>query len=69
VLAAILLVGTATFGWAAVSYRLTHPGALIGFAEDTAQVAGELLAAGAAIALTVQGVRHYLRPDRAQHVG
>jgi hypothetical protein len=65
-LAAILLVGTATFGWAAVSYRLTHPGALIGFAEDTIQVGGELLAVGAAIALTVQSVRHHQGAHRAQ---
>jgi hypothetical protein len=32
--ASILLIGAATLGSAAVSFRLTHPGAVIGFAED-----------------------------------
>ena len=57
VVAAILLIGTATFGWAAVSFRLTHPGLVIGFAEDSPQLAGELLAVAAGLAVTVQFIR------------
>lgn len=58
VFAAILLIGSATLGAAAVSYRLTHPGAVIGFAEDSLQVLGEAITLGAGIAATVQLVRH-----------
>ena len=32
--AAILLIGAATFGSAAVSFRLTHPGLVFGFAAE-----------------------------------
>jgi hypothetical protein len=55
--AAILLIGTATFGWAAVSYRLTHPTAVVGFAEDCLQLAGEALAVGAVLAVSVDAGR------------
>ena len=52
--AAVLLVGAATLGSAAISYRLTHPGAIIGFAEDTLQLAGEVIALVAGLGATVQ---------------
>ena len=56
--AAILLIGAATFGSAAVSFRLTHPGLVIGFAEDSIQLVGEVIAVVAGIAATVQIVRN-----------
>jgi hypothetical protein len=56
--ASILLIGAATFGWAAVSFRLTHPGAVIGFTEDCIQLVGEAIAVVAGIAATVQLVRN-----------
>jgi hypothetical protein len=56
--AAILLIGAATFGSASVSFRLTHPGLVIGFAEDSLQLVGEVIAVVAGIAATVQLVRH-----------
>src|SRR6266516_6934279 len=56
--ASILLIGAATLGSAAVSFRLTHPGAVIGFAEDCIQLTGEAIAAVAGIAATVQLVRN-----------
>jgi hypothetical protein len=52
--AAILLVGSFTVGWQAVSYRITHPGAVMGFAEDTLQLAGEAIAVAAGVAAVVQ---------------
>jgi hypothetical protein len=64
VFALILLVGAVTFGSAAVSYRVTHPGAGIGFAEDWLQLVGEAIAIGAGIAVTVQLGRHRLVADR-----
>ncbi len=66
--ASVLLIGAATLGSAAVFFRLTHPGAVIGFAEDSIQLAGEAIAAVAGIAATVQLVRHRLGSDR-QTVG
>src|SRR2546429_9156793 len=56
--AAILLIGAATLGSAAVSFRLTHPGAVIGFTEDSIQLAGEAIALVAGIAATVQLVQN-----------
>ena len=56
--AAILLIGAATFGSAAVSFRLTHPELIIGFAEDSLQLVGEVIAVVAGIAATVQLVRN-----------
>jgi hypothetical protein len=56
--AAILLIGAATFGSASVSFRLTHPELVIGFAEDSLQLVGEVIAIVAGIAATVQLVRH-----------
>src|SRR2546429_527616 len=47
--ASILLIGAATLGSAAVSFRLTHPGAVIGFAEDCIQLTGEAIAAVAGV--------------------
>ena len=64
--AVILLIGSATLGSAGVSFRLTHPGAVLGFAEDSIQLAGEVIAAGAGIAATVQRGRHRLVVDRHQ---
>jgi hypothetical protein len=55
--AIILLIGAATLGSASVSFRLTHPGLAIGFAEDSLQVVGEANAAVAGIAATVQLIR------------
>src|SRR5919108_2889610 len=55
--AAILLIGDATFGSASVSFRLTHPGLVIGFTEDSLQLIGEVIAVVAGIAATVQLVR------------
>jgi hypothetical protein len=43
VLALVLLLGSGTLGWAAVSYRLSHPQEILSFSEDALQVAGELL--------------------------
>ena len=56
--AAILLIGAATLGSAAVSFRLTHPWAVIGFTEDSIQLAGEAIAVVAGIAATIQLVRY-----------
>jgi hypothetical protein len=56
--AAILLIGAATFGSASVYFRLTHPGLVIGFAEDSLQLVGEVIAVVAGIAATVQLVRN-----------
>ena len=56
--AAILLIGAATFGSASVSFRLTHPGLVIGFTEDSLQLIGEVIAIVAGIAATVQFVRN-----------
>jgi len=56
--AAILLIGAATFGSASVSFRLTHPGLIIGFIEDSLQLIGEVIAIVAGIAETVQFVRN-----------
>ncbi len=56
--AAILLIGAATFGSASVSFRLTHPGLIIGFIEDSLQLIGEVIAIVAGIAATVQFVRN-----------
>jgi hypothetical protein len=52
--AAVLLAGSATFGAAAISYRLGHPAAAIPFAEDTLQLLGEAIATGAGIAATMR---------------
>ena len=56
--AAILLIGAATFGSASVSFRVTHPGLVIGFAEDSLQLVGEVIAIVAGIAATVQLIRN-----------
>ena len=64
VFAVILLIGSATLGADAVSYRLTHPGAVIGFAEDSLQLLGEAITVGAGIAAIVQIVRHRKAVDR-----
>jgi hypothetical protein len=56
--AAILLIGSATFGSASVLFRLTHPGLVIGFTEDSLQVIGEVIAIVAGIAATVPFVRN-----------
>jgi len=56
--AASLLIGAATFGSASVSFRLTHPGLVIGFTEDSLQLIGEVIAIVAGIAATVQFVRN-----------
>ena len=64
--AAVLMVGAATLGSAAISYRLTHPGAIIGFAEDTLQLAGEVIALVAGLGATVQA---YRVPPRPGHPG
>jgi hypothetical protein len=54
-LAVVLLAGAVTLGHASFSWRLAHPGAVIGFTEDTAQLAGEITAIAAGAALTVVG--------------
>src|SRR6266566_5937483 len=56
--AASLLIGAATFGSASVSFRLTHPGLVICFTEDSLQLIGEVIAIVAGIAATVQFVRN-----------
>ena len=40
-LAAVLLIGSATMGSAAISYRITHPAHPLGFTEDWLQLLGE----------------------------
>jgi hypothetical protein len=59
-----LLIGAATLGSAAVSYRVTHPMAGIGFVEDWLQLVGEGIAIGAGIAAIVQLRRHGPGRDR-----
>lgn len=65
VLAIILLAGSATLGAAAVSYRLIHPGQIIGFAEDWLQILGETTAAVAGFTATMQLLRSRRPHDRA----
>jgi hypothetical protein len=60
--AGLLLAGSATFGAAAISYRLGHPAAAIPFAEDTLQLLGEAIAAGAGIAATMRLLRQRQAP-------
>jgi hypothetical protein len=60
--ALVMLVGSATLGSAAMALRLSHPEAVLGFAGDALQLAGELLAAGAGIVAAVQLRRHRLTP-------
>lgn len=55
--AATLLIASFTTASASVLYRLSHPGEIIGFAEDSLQVAGEILAAASGVAVTVQLIR------------
>jgi hypothetical protein len=57
----VLLLGSATLGWAAVSFRLSHPQELLGFSEDVLQLSGELLAVSAAVvaSLRTRRVRRY----------
>jgi hypothetical protein len=62
--AAILLLGAATFGSASASFRLTHPGLVIGFTEDSLQLIGEVIAIVAGIAATVQFVRNQASDHR-----
>jgi hypothetical protein len=52
--ALVLLLGLATLGSAAVTYRLTHPTAGIGFAEDSLQLIGEIVAFVSGFTATVQ---------------
>lgn len=44
VLAAVLLIGSATMGSAAISYRVSHPTHPLGFIEDWLQLLGEATA-------------------------
>ena len=44
-LAAVLLIGSATMGSAAISYRIGHPTHPLGFIEDWLQLIGEATAA------------------------
>jgi hypothetical protein len=61
--AAVLLVGSVTMGWAAVSYRVSHPTHPLGFGEDWLQLVGE-----AAAALTAAfAIARHRRGDRAAH--
>ena len=66
VYAFILLIGAATFGSASVSFRLTHPGFVIGFAEDSLQLVGEVIAIVAGIAATVQLLRNRVPGHRLE---
>jgi hypothetical protein len=61
--ALVMLMGSATLGSAAMAFRLSHPDAVLGFAEDTLQLTGELLAAGAGIVPALRLTRHRL-PSR-----
>ncbi|GAB3986120.1 hypothetical protein GCM10029978_100790 [Actinoallomurus acanthiterrae] len=56
--AAILLIGSATMGAPAISYRLTHPAVIVPFAEDVLQLLGEMTATGAGIAAIVLALRN-----------
>jgi hypothetical protein len=64
VFALILIIGAATLGSAAVSYRVMHPMAGIGFVEDWLQLVGEGIAIGAGIAAIGQLRRHGSGTDR-----
>jgi hypothetical protein len=66
-LAAVLLAGALTLGRAAIWWRLGHPGAVTGFAEDTAQLAGELTALAAGVAATIIISRRRQTPPAGQH--
>jgi hypothetical protein len=61
-LAAALLIGSATMGPAAISYRISHPAHPLGFAEDWLQLLGEATTAVAALAAARH--RHKSRPPR-----
>jgi hypothetical protein len=63
VLAAVLLVGSATKGWPAVYYRIGHPTHPLGFVEDWLQLLGE---ATAALAAALAAVRHRRSSRRRQ---
>ena len=45
-------------------FRLTHPGLVIGFTEDSLQLIGEVIAIVAGIAATVQFVRNQAADHR-----
>lgn len=49
VLAAVLLIGSATMGSAAISYRVSHPRHPLGFSEDWLELLGQATAAAAAV--------------------
>jgi len=66
-LAAVLLAGAATLGRAAIWWRLARPGAVLGFAEDTAQLAGELTALAAGVAATIMIIRRSQPLPAGQH--
>jgi hypothetical protein len=66
-LAAVLLAGALTLGRAAIWWRLAHPGAVLGFAEDTAQVAGEFTALAAGLAATITWRRQAPPAGRPGH--
>jgi hypothetical protein len=61
VLAAVLLIGSATMGSAAISYRVSHPTHPLGFTEDWLQLLGE---ATAAVPAALSAARHRLRKRR-----
>ena len=54
-LAAVLLIGSATMGWPAISYRISHPTHPLGFTEDWLQLIGE---ATAALSAAFAAARH-----------
>jgi hypothetical protein len=58
VFASILLIGSVTFGWRAVSLRLFHPGEIIGFLEDSLQIVGEAIATMAGILAVARPTLH-----------
>jgi hypothetical protein len=58
VLATVLLIGSATMGSAAISYRVIHPTHPLGFTEDWLQLLGE---ATAAVPAALTAARHRLR--------
>lgn len=55
--AAVLLIGSATMGSAAISYRISHPAHPLGFIEDWLQLLGE---ATAALPIAFAATRHRL---------
>jgi uncharacterized membrane protein len=71
-LAAVLLIGSATMGSAAISYRVSHPAHPLGFSEDWLELLGQATAAVAAafaLARHLLSSRAHRKPKRSARAG